>query len=152
MIEHVVIDAFVRQRVIGHTELFGAVQRRVFKDFAPEVDPDDPAGKPPVYPLVVFIHLNSHDSAGAGSVVIQTDHRYRLILWGEGKIERIVPTGHRLDALFRFNEPVNFTLGPNTYIILGSQREAQDSETGIIDGGKTYSRIWADYRIYMNAT
>jgi len=99
--------------------------------------------------LTIFHHVSGHDSIFAGGRRVQTDQLYLVRAICEGPASGIKRIADRIDALLNFSDPINVTVGTDTYIILGCFRERPCSESAE-ENGVRYSYKGGYYRLYIN--
>ena len=144
--------AFFRSRLVADSALAEQVGKRVYADFAPEVDPDDTSTpkKAPKYPLITYHMLTATDvNAGPYRVMIKPLFLVRVI--AEGGYGAAQAAANRLDELLMMPDPVNVTVGSDTYTILGCIRERPVLGSDFDTNGKRYSYIGGHYRLYIQA-
>ncbi|OFX13601.1 MAG: hypothetical protein A2W00_04480 [Candidatus Eisenbacteria bacterium RBG_16_71_46] len=140
---------------IADTTLSASIGTRAYADGAPDVDPDDPNGDPPAYPLLTAAFIAGTDCRGVGGKRLLSKPLFLVRVIGEGGYGDIAALVMRLDALLDVqpdeDNPVStVTIEGQEYEILGCVREhpAADSD---IENGVRYSWGGGYYRPYIRA-
>lgn len=122
MNEIAAVGQWIYSRLKDDQALAFLVGTRIFADFAPEVDPEDPQGQRPTpFPLVVFGENSSLDRVAGGGKRVLTKSRWTVKAVGEGYPRGLTGIVSRLDALLDEAPPETVTLtdlgpaGPRSY-------------------------------------
>lgn len=142
-------EVFFRSRMIGDADLLALQEKRVYKDQAPQIDPEDEDADPPVYPLSVFWLIHSHDVVGLGGGRIQVQLRYGVRAICEGSASGVRAISNRTDRVLKVTTPIQIVTNGFTYTVLGCHRVKAISGSGF-DHGVHYSWKGAHWDVYMS--